>query len=167
MIASATREYRRPLFDERLHAFQLIGRAEEAVEDVALMGHAIGQPGFESAVHAGLGQHHAGPAQSADHFARSQGLVQQLGHRHHAAHQAGTLGLGPDGPHGTFWRAEIFEVRGGIVGESLFWAASTLLGTVGAHILALFGVLVAVTLLTGASAASVMRSGALVPTRSE
>ena len=75
---------------------------------------------------------------------------------------AGTLGLGPDGPHGTFWRAEIFEVRGGIVGESLFWAASTLLGTVGAHILALFGVLVAVTLLTWASAASVMRSGALV-----
>ncbi|MCW3010244.1 MAG: cell division FtsK/SpoIIIE, partial [Solirubrobacterales bacterium] len=74
---------------------------------------------------------------------------------------AGTLGLGPDGPHGTFWRPEVFEVRGGAVGEGLFWIASTLLGTIGAHILAVFGFLVAATLLTGASAASIMRSGAL------
>ncbi|MDQ3631790.1 MAG: DNA translocase FtsK, partial [Actinomycetota bacterium] len=74
---------------------------------------------------------------------------------------AGTLGLGPGSPHGTFWRPETFEVRGGIVGEAEFWAASTLLGTVGAHILAVFLFLVAATLLTGASAASVVRSGAL------
>ncbi len=75
---------------------------------------------------------------------------------------AGTLGLGPGSPHGAFWRPEIFEVRGGIVGEAEFWAASTLLGTVGAHILAVFLFVVAATLLTGASVASVVRSGALV-----
>ena len=74
---------------------------------------------------------------------------------------AGTLGLGPGGPHGGFWRAELFELRGGIVGESLFWLASTLLGTIGAHILAIFGLVVAATLLTGASVASVLRSGAV------
>ncbi len=75
---------------------------------------------------------------------------------------AGTLGLGPSGSHGAFWRPEIFDVRGGIVGEAELWVASTLLGTIGAHILAVFAFLVAATLLTGASVASVMRSGALV-----
>ena len=76
---------------------------------------------------------------------------------------AGTLGLGPSTPHGAaFWRPEVFEVRGGIVGEAEFWAASTLLGTIGAHILAVFLFLIAATLLTGASAASLVRSGALV-----
>ncbi len=74
---------------------------------------------------------------------------------------AGTLGLGPGGPHGAFWQQEVFDVRGGLVGEAELWVASTLLGTIGAHILAVFLFLVAATLLTGASAASVMRSGAL------
>ena len=74
---------------------------------------------------------------------------------------AGTLGLGPGGAHDAFWRPELFEVRGGIVGEAELWLASTLLGTIGAHILAVFLLLTAVTLLTGASAASVVRSGAL------
>ena len=74
---------------------------------------------------------------------------------------AGTLGLGPDGAHGAFWRPEVFDVRGGIVGEAELWAASTLLGGIGTHIVAVLGFLVAATLLTGASAASVMRSGAL------
>ncbi len=74
---------------------------------------------------------------------------------------AGTLGLGPGGPHGGFWNPEVFEVRGGIVGEAEFWVASTLLGTIGAHILAVLLFLIAATLLTGASAASLVRSGAL------
>ncbi len=74
---------------------------------------------------------------------------------------AGTLGLGPGGAHGGFWRPQAFELRGGIVGEAELWAASTLLGGIGAHILAVLGLLVAATLLTGASAASVVRSGAL------
>ncbi len=74
---------------------------------------------------------------------------------------AGTLGLGPGGAHGAFWRPELFELRGGIVGEAELWLASTLLGTIGTHILAVFLLLIAVTLLTGASAASVVRSGAL------
>ena len=75
---------------------------------------------------------------------------------------AGTLGLGPGGPHGPFWQRELFELRGGIVGEAELWVAATLLGTVGAHILAVFLFLVAATLLTGASVASLMRSGLLV-----
>jgi len=74
---------------------------------------------------------------------------------------AGTLGLGPGGAHGAFWRPELFEARGGIVGEAELWLASTLLGTIGTHILAVFLLLVAATLLTGASAASVVRSGAV------
>jgi DNA segregation ATPase FtsK/SpoIIIE, S-DNA-T family len=73
---------------------------------------------------------------------------------------AGTLGLGPGGTHGAFWRRMVFEARGGIVGEAELWLASSALGTVGAHILAVFGLLVALTLLTGASAASVMRATA-------
>ncbi len=75
---------------------------------------------------------------------------------------AGTLGIGPGGAHGAFWRPEIFEPRGGAIGELEFFAVSTLLGTIGAHILAVFGILAAATLLTGASVASVLRSGALV-----
>ncbi|MBA2346768.1 MAG: DNA translocase FtsK, partial [Solirubrobacterales bacterium] len=75
---------------------------------------------------------------------------------------AGTLGLGPDGAHGAFWRPEIFEPRGGAVGEAELYVVSTLLGTIGAHILAVFGLLAAATLVTGASVASVLRSGALV-----
>jgi S-DNA-T family DNA segregation ATPase FtsK/SpoIIIE len=74
---------------------------------------------------------------------------------------AGTLGLGPGGAHGAFWRPELFQARGGIVGEAELWLASTLLGTIGTHILAVFLLLVAATLLTGASAASVVRSGAV------
>jgi S-DNA-T family DNA segregation ATPase FtsK/SpoIIIE len=68
---------------------------------------------------------------------------------------AGTLGVG-SGP---------AEERGGLVGEGLFELCSTLLGTVGAHIVALFLLLAGVLLLTGASVASVVQAtGASVST---
>lgn len=51
---------------------------------------------------------------------------------------AGTLGLGPDGTHGAFWVRSTFEVRGGIAGESLYWCTSTLVGTIGTHIICVF-----------------------------
>ena len=50
------------------------------------------------------------------------------------------------------------EERGGLVGEALLEVTSTLLGTVGAHIVAVFFLLAGVLLLTGASVASVIKA---------
>jgi S-DNA-T family DNA segregation ATPase FtsK/SpoIIIE len=61
---------------------------------------------------------------------------------------AGTLGLGSGGR----------EDRGGLVGEALLDLTSTLVGTVGAHIVALFFLAAGVLLLTGASVASVVKA---------
>jgi DNA segregation ATPase FtsK/SpoIIIE, S-DNA-T family len=71
---------------------------------------------------------------------------------------AGTLGLGPEGTRHGYWEREFFEVRGGIVGEALYWAASTLLANVGAHILAIFLFIAGALLLTGASVVGVVRA---------
>jgi S-DNA-T family DNA segregation ATPase FtsK/SpoIIIE len=70
---------------------------------------------------------------------------------------AGTLGLGPGGD-GVRWDAEWVRPRGGVAGEALYWAVSTVLGTIGAHIVALFLFLAAVLLLTGASIAGVVKA---------
>jgi DNA segregation ATPase FtsK/SpoIIIE, S-DNA-T family len=70
---------------------------------------------------------------------------------------AGTLGLGPGGSE-VRWEAEWLRPRGGLVGEGLYWAASTALGVVGAHIIALFLFVAAVLLLTGASIAGVIKA---------
>jgi S-DNA-T family DNA segregation ATPase FtsK/SpoIIIE len=75
---------------------------------------------------------------------------------------AGTLGLGPNGARVGFWHTDFLSARGGIVGEALFYAASNLIGTVGAHILAVFLFLAAVLLLTGASIAGVVKATATV-----
>jgi S-DNA-T family DNA segregation ATPase FtsK/SpoIIIE len=71
---------------------------------------------------------------------------------------AGTLGLGPDGAREGFWEPDVFRPRGGIAGEALFWASSSLFSTVGAHILAVFLLAAAVLLLTGATIAGVVRA---------
>jgi DNA segregation ATPase FtsK/SpoIIIE, S-DNA-T family len=71
---------------------------------------------------------------------------------------AGTLGLGPEGGRPGFWEAEWVRTRGGMAGEALFWVASTLLGGVGAHILAVFLFVTGVLLLTGASVAGVIKA---------
>ena len=71
---------------------------------------------------------------------------------------AGTLGLGPDGARPGFWDPEWVRTRGGMAGEALYWASSTLLGGVGAHILAVFLFLAGVLLLTGASVAGVVKA---------
>ncbi|MCW2999122.1 MAG: cell division FtsK/SpoIIIE [Solirubrobacterales bacterium] len=75
---------------------------------------------------------------------------------------AGTLGLGPNGAHGAFWVRGTFELRGGICGEALFWATSTLLGTIGAHIVCVFLLTAGILLLTGASIAGVVKATATV-----
>ena len=63
---------------------------------------------------------------------------------------AGTLGLGAGG--------DRVEDNGGYVGEGLYDAASTLVGDVGAHIIAVFLFIAGMLLLTGASVASVLRA---------
>jgi DNA segregation ATPase FtsK/SpoIIIE, S-DNA-T family len=78
---------------------------------------------------------------------------------------AGTLGLGPEGVRPGFWDPEWVRTRGGMAGEALYWGTSTLLGGVGAHILAVFLFLSGVLLLTGASVAGVVKATADSTTR--
>ncbi len=78
---------------------------------------------------------------------------------------AGTLGLGPDGGRPGFWDPDWVRTRGGMAGEALFWGTSSLLGSVGAHILAVFLFLAGVLLLTGASVAGVVKATADSTTR--
>jgi DNA segregation ATPase FtsK/SpoIIIE, S-DNA-T family len=70
----------------------------------------------------------------------------------------GTLGLGPGAaPAREVWRAASFERRGGVVGQSELWAASHLLSSAGADILAVFMLIAGVILVTGATLAGVLR----------
>src|SRR4051812_30928768 len=71
---------------------------------------------------------------------------------------AGTLGLGPDGARPALWDETWVRTHGGMAGEALYWATSTLLGGVGADILAVFLFLAGVLLLTGASVAGVVKA---------
>src|SRR3954468_3545197 len=69
-----------------------------------------------------------------------------------------TLGVGPDGARPGWWDAEWVKTRGGMTGETLDWAVTTLTGTIGAHILAVFLFVAGVLLLTGASVAGVIKA---------
>ncbi len=73
------------------------------------------------------------------------------------AYAAETAGLGPDRPN----RHDYFEQRymiehGGAVGESLYWAATTLFQRIGAHILVLLMFVSGALLLTGTTVAAVL-----------
>jgi S-DNA-T family DNA segregation ATPase FtsK/SpoIIIE len=71
---------------------------------------------------------------------------------------AGTLGLGPEGVRDGYWHQDFLRDRGGYLGEALFYVTSTLIGSIGTHILALFLLLAGVLLLTGASVAGVLKA---------
>src|SRR4051794_37461586 len=71
---------------------------------------------------------------------------------------AGTLGLGPGSGGAISWERAFVSERGGLAGEGLYWASSTLLGSVGAHIIAIFLFLAAVLLLSGATVAGVLKA---------
>ncbi len=71
---------------------------------------------------------------------------------------AGTLGVGPGGTRPAWWDPEWVKTRGGMVGEGLDYLVSTLAGSIGAHILAVFLFLAGVLLLTGASVAGVIKA---------
>jgi DNA segregation ATPase FtsK/SpoIIIE, S-DNA-T family len=70
---------------------------------------------------------------------------------------AGSLGLGPGAvPHEPLLEASYVSERGGVLGELLFWASSTLFSEVGAHMIFAFLMAGGVLLLTGASLASIL-----------
>jgi S-DNA-T family DNA segregation ATPase FtsK/SpoIIIE len=72
---------------------------------------------------------------------------------------AGTLGLGPGAAaQRDFWHAASFETRGGILGQAELWVAAKLFSDVGAHILALFGLIAGVILVSGATLAGAIRA---------
>jgi S-DNA-T family DNA segregation ATPase FtsK/SpoIIIE len=71
---------------------------------------------------------------------------------------AGTLGVGPGGSRPEWWDPEWVKTRGGMTGELFDWVVTTLAGTIGAHILAVFLFLAGVLLLTGASVAGVIKA---------
>ncbi|MFZ1154874.1 MAG: DNA translocase FtsK, partial [Solirubrobacteraceae bacterium] len=75
---------------------------------------------------------------------------------------AGTLGVSSGTPaHGSSseqWRSAFLQAHGGIMGQSLYWAAHRMVQTVGVDILVVFLMIVGVVLLTGASLAAVLRA---------
>ncbi len=72
---------------------------------------------------------------------------------------AGTLGVGPGAASSAqFWRAAVFEDRGGVVGQAELWVTSHLISTAGADILAVFLFVAGLILVTGAGVAGVVRA---------
>jgi len=72
---------------------------------------------------------------------------------------AGTLGVSSGSPDSAeAWKSSALQSHGGVVGEALFQAAHRFVGGLGVDILALFLLLAAVVLLTGASLAGALRT---------
>ena len=66
------------------------------------------------------------------------------------AFSAGTLGLGPDRPERVgYFEPRFYTEHGGFVGETLYWASTTLFQRLGAHILAVLLFLCGALLLSG------------------
>ena len=77
------------------------------------------------------------------------------------AFAAGTAGLGPDQPvRGDVFDPDFFTAHGGVLGESLYWASTTLFQRVGAHIIAVLMILSGILLLSGRPLVSLLGSGA-------
>jgi S-DNA-T family DNA segregation ATPase FtsK/SpoIIIE len=80
------------------------------------------------------------------------------------AFAAGTFGFaGGRGDSVVYFDSSWFPEHGGVIGESLYWTAATLLQPFGAHLLAVFSLLAGLLLLTGTTvAAFVTRSGSAI-----
>ncbi len=77
------------------------------------------------------------------------------------AFAAETAGLGPDSPsRGELFDPDYFTAHGGALGESLYWASTTLFQRVGAHIIAVLMILSGILLLSGRPLVSLLSSGA-------
>jgi len=74
------------------------------------------------------------------------------------AFAAGTLGLGEGPVRAGDWHAATLDARGGALGEALYTGVSSVAGSFGSHILAIFLFLAGVLLVTGASIAGVVRA---------
>ena len=79
---------------------------------------------------------------------------------------ASALALAGNGPRHGFWSSAYFRAHGGVIGQAELWAASRLVGTSGAHVLAVFLVLAGVVLLSGGSLAAVIRHAGVRVARS-
>jgi len=74
------------------------------------------------------------------------------------AFSAGTLGLGPDRPvRDDYFVPAFYETHGGVIGEALYWASTTLFQRLGAQILAVLLMLSGVLLLTGMTIANLVQ----------
>ena len=75
------------------------------------------------------------------------------------AFAAGTLGLGPDKPvRDGYFDPDFFRAHGGAIGESLYWATTSLFQRLGAQILAVLMLLSGLLLLTGMTIANLVQS---------
>ena len=76
------------------------------------------------------------------------------------AYAAGTAGLVPDGHpnrHGYF-DPDFFTEHGGLLGETLYWASTTLFQRIGAHIIAVLLLVAGLLLLSGSTIAGMIRT---------
>jgi DNA segregation ATPase FtsK/SpoIIIE, S-DNA-T family len=77
------------------------------------------------------------------------------------AYAAQTAGLGPDGPpsrHGQYFDPDFFSDHGGILGETLYWATTTLFQRIGAHIISVLLLVAGLLLLSGSTVAGLIRT---------
>ncbi|HET9120666.1 MAG TPA: DNA translocase FtsK [Solirubrobacterales bacterium] len=72
---------------------------------------------------------------------------------------AQTAGLGPDGARKGLFDPDFFPHYGGGIGETLYWATTTLFSRIGAHIVAVLLIVSGLLLLTGRSVSEMVRAG--------
>jgi DNA segregation ATPase FtsK/SpoIIIE, S-DNA-T family len=70
---------------------------------------------------------------------------------------AQTAGLGPDGARNGLFDPDFFPHHGGAVGETLYWATTTLFDRIGAHIVAVLLVVSGLLLISGRSVSDMVR----------
>src|SRR5262245_43857937 len=71
---------------------------------------------------------------------------------------AQTAGLGPDGVRKDLFDPDFFPHHGGGIGETLYWATTTLFDRIGAHLIAVFLIVSGLLLLTGRSVSDMVRA---------
>jgi S-DNA-T family DNA segregation ATPase FtsK/SpoIIIE len=69
---------------------------------------------------------------------------------------AGTFGLAGGAGRDELWSSDVVRDRGGLLGDLMYWGISSLLGSIGAHVVAVTMLLAGALLLTGASVASIV-----------
>jgi S-DNA-T family DNA segregation ATPase FtsK/SpoIIIE len=72
---------------------------------------------------------------------------------------AQTAGLGPDGVRKGLFDPDFFPHHGGGIGETLYWATTTLFQRIGAHIIAVLLIVSGLLLISGRSVSDMVRAG--------